>query len=39
MEMTTAALWLNSFFAGYDRAILSLMHALAGAGKLLTPLM
>ncbi len=39
MELTAAALWLNSFFAGYDRAILSLMHRLAvSMGGLLTPL-
>ncbi len=39
MELTTFALWLNSFFNGYDTAILSLMHTLAGKlGAVLTPL-
>lgn len=34
------ALWLNSAFAGYDHAILSLMHKLAEVlGVVLTPLM
>ena len=40
MAMTSAALWLNEFFSGYDNAILSLMHSLATAlGAVLTPLM
>ena len=40
MAMTSAALWLNEFFFGYDNAILSLMHSLATAlGAVLTPLM
>ena len=38
MAMTSAALWLNEFFSGYDNAILSLMHSLA-LGAVLTPLM
>ncbi len=39
MELTAAAAWLNSFFAGYDQAILSLMHRLAvSMGGVLTPL-
>lgn len=40
MELSSAAMWLNSAFAGYDMAILKLMHALAGVlGVVLTPLM
>ena len=40
MAMTSAALWLNEFFSGYDGAILGLMHSLANAlGVVLTPLM
>lgn len=39
MELTSAALFLNSFFAGYDKALLTVMHALAKAGVVLTPLM
>ena len=40
MAMTSAALWLNEFFSGYDNAILSLMHSLATTlGAVLTPLM
>ena len=40
MAMTSAALWLNEFFSGYDNAILSLMHSLANSlGAVLTPLM
>lgn len=40
MEMTSAALWLNEFFSGYDSAILGFMHTLAEkAGGVLTPLM
>ena len=40
MELSTAALWLNSAFAGYDSAILNIMHSLADkAGAVLTPLM
>ena len=40
MELTAMAAWLNTFFAGYDRAILGLMHNQAQhAGSLLTPLM
>lgn len=40
MQLTAAAAFLNSFFAGYDRAILSLMHKLAvSLGVVLTPLM
>ena len=40
MAMTSAALWLNEFFSGYDNVILSLMHSLATAlGAVLTPLM
>ena len=40
MAMTSAALWLNEFFSGYDNAILSLMHSLAASlGAVLTPLM
>ena len=38
--MTAAALWLNSFFSGYDMAILSILHSIAAAvGVVLTPLM
>lgn len=29
MELTAAAAWLNSFFAGYDRLILTALHAVA----------
>ena len=40
MELTAFAQWLNTAFAGYDKAILGLMHRLAqAAGGLLTPLM
>ena len=39
MELTSAAIFLNSFFAGYDKAILSFMHALSKLGVVLTPLM
>ena len=40
MELTAFALWLNTFFAGYDRAILTLMNGLGKIlGVLLTPLM
>ncbi len=40
MELSSAALWLNSFFAGYDGALLGFMHSLAeAAGGVLTPLM
>ena len=39
MATTSAALWLNEFFSGYDNAILSLMHSLATAlGAVLTRL-
>ena len=39
MELTAAALSLNSIFAAYDEAILSLMHRLAvSLGVVLTPL-
>lgn len=40
MTLTAAAQWLNSAFAGYDMAILKIMHGIAGAlGPVLTPLM
>lgn len=40
MELTAFASWLNRFFAGYDGAILSLLHRLgSAAGAVLTPLM
>jgi len=40
MELTSAALWLNEFFFGYDSAILGFMHTLADKlGVILTPLM
>lgn len=40
MELTAFAQWLNTAFAGYDAAILGLLHRLAeAAGGLLTPLM
>ena len=40
MTMTAAAQWLNTAFAGYDEAILKIMHSLSGAlGSVLTPLM
>lgn len=39
MELSAAAMFLNSFFAGYDKAILTVMHALSKAGAVLTPLM
>ena len=40
MEFTSAALWLNSFFAGYDGAILKLLHGLESIlGPVLTPIM
>lgn len=29
MELTAAASWLNSFFAGYDKLILTILHAIA----------
>lgn len=29
MELTAAAAWLNSFFAGYDKFILTILHAIA----------
>ena len=39
MSLTAEALWLNSFFSGYDMAILSFAHRMAElAGSLLTPL-
>lgn len=40
MQMTSAALFLNSFFSGYDTLILKIMHFLADKlGVVLTPLM
>ena len=40
MALTASASWLNTFFAGYDAAILGLLHRLAElAGLVLTPLM
>lgn len=40
MELTAAAQWLNSFFSGYDEALLSALHSAADAvGVVLTPLM
>ena len=39
MTLTAEALWLNSFFSGYDTAILSFAHKMAElAGPVLTPL-
>ena len=39
MTLTADALWLNSFFFGYDSAILGFAHKLAEvAGSILTPL-
>lgn len=39
MTLTADALWLNGFFAGYDRAVLSFAHKLSElAGSFLTPL-
>ena len=39
MALTAEALWLNSFFSGYDTAILSFAHKMAEfAGSVLTPL-
>ena len=39
MSLTAEALWLNSFFSGYDTAILSFAHRMAElAGSVLTPL-
>ena len=39
MTLTAEALWLNSFFSGYDTAILSFAHKMAElAGSVLTPL-
>ena len=39
MTLTADALWLNSFFSGYDAAILGFAHKLAVvAGSVLTPL-
>ena len=39
MSLTAEALWLNSFFSGYDMAILSFAHRMAElAGSVLTPL-
>ena len=38
MTLTAEAIWLNSFFSGYDTAILSFAHRLAEvAGTVLTP--
>ena len=38
MTLTAEAIWLNSFFSGYDTAILSFAHKLAEvAGTVLTP--
>ncbi len=40
MELSAAAQWLNSAFAGYDEGILSALHSLSqAAGGVLTPLM
>lgn len=40
MELTAAAQWLNTAFAGFDGGILRLLHGAAqAAGSLLTPLM
>ena len=40
MELTAAAQWLNTAFAGFDGGILRLLHGAAqAAGGLLTPLM
>ena len=40
MKLTSAALWLNRFFSGYDSMCLGLQHRLAGSfGAVLTPLM
>ena len=40
MELTSAALWLNNFFAGYDGAILKLLHGVENIlGFIVTPLM
>ena len=39
MTLTADALWLNSFFSGYDAGILGIAHKLAEvAGSVLTPL-
>ncbi len=39
MTLTAEALWLNSFFSGYDSSILSFAHKMAElAGSFLTPL-
>ncbi len=38
MALTADTLWLNSFFAGYDRAVLGFAHRMADlAGSVLTP--
>lgn len=40
MTLTAFAQWLNTAFAGYDMAILKILHAIAGAlGPVLTPIM
>ena len=40
MVLTAAAQWLNTAFAGYDMAILKMLHGAAGVlGPVLTPLM
>lgn len=40
MPSSSAAMWLNDFFSGYDRALLSALHSLASAaGGFFTPLM
>ena len=40
MELSSMAQWLNSAFAGYDKALLSVLHSAAeAAGGFLTPLM
>lgn len=40
MELTATAQWLNSFFSGYDSALLGALHSVAdGIGLVMTPLM
>ena len=40
MELTAAALWLNTFFAGFDQSITLAVHKLyEAAGGILTPFM
>ena len=40
LELTSAALWLNTAFAGFDEGVTAAVHSLyVAAGPILTPLM